>query len=58
MIAQGHRATEPTGEDMLRLISIENREVEVTRWLQEFASAAGAAGAEMADFTGRRLLRP
>jgi hypothetical protein len=52
MIAQGHRATEPTGEDMLRLISIENREVEVTRWLQEFASAAGAAGAEMGRLYG------
>lgn len=52
LIAEGHRATEPTGEDMLSLISIESREAEVTRWLEEFAAAAGAAGAEMGRLYG------
>ena len=52
LIAEGHHATEPTGEDMLSLISIESREAEVTRWLEEFAAAAGAAGVEMGRLYG------
>jgi hypothetical protein len=52
LITEGHRATEPTGEDMLRLISIESREAEVTRWLEEFEAAAGAVAAEMARLYG------
>ena len=47
MISEGHRRTEPTGEDMLSLISIGSREAEVTAWLVDFAEAGGAAGAEM-----------
>jgi hypothetical protein len=52
LIAEGHRATEPTGEDMLSLISIESREAEVTRWLEEFAAAGGAVGTEMVRLYG------
>ncbi|MFC7335805.1 hypothetical protein ACFQY0_01345 [Haloferula chungangensis] len=51
-IAEGHRATEPTGEDMLSLISIESRDAEVTKWLEEFVAAGGAAGAEMVRLYG------
>lgn len=52
LIAKGHRAAEPTGEDMLGLISIESREAEITRWFEEFAAAGGAAGAEMVRLYG------
>ncbi len=52
MIAQGHRATEPTGEDMLSLISIESREKEVTAWLEDFTSAGREAGAEILRLYG------
>lgn len=47
MITEGHRATEPSGEDMLSLVMIESREAEVSRWLEDFVAAAGAAGLEM-----------
>lgn len=49
LIADGHRITEPTGEDMLSLISIESREAEVTKWLEEFTEAGG---------TGQPATRP
>ncbi|MGI9242911.1 MAG: hypothetical protein ACR2RV_19085 [Verrucomicrobiales bacterium] len=53
MIAEGHRATEPTGEDMLSLLSIESREAAVIQWLEEFAAAAGAAGVELGRLYGQ-----
>jgi hypothetical protein len=52
LIADGHRRTEPTGEDMLSLISIESREAEVTKWLEEFAEAGGKAMLEMVRLYG------
>jgi hypothetical protein len=52
LIAVGHRRTEPTGEDMLSLISIESREAEVAQWLEEFAVAGGKAGVEMSRLYG------
>jgi len=52
LIARGNRAAEPSGEDILGLFSIESRETEVTRWLEEFAEAGGAAGAELSRLYG------
>jgi hypothetical protein len=52
LIADGHRRTEPTGEDMLSLISIESREAEVTKWLEEFTEAGGKAMLEMVRLYG------
>lgn len=52
LIADGHRRTEPTGEDMLSLMSIESREAEVTKWLEEFAEAGGKAMLEMSRLYG------
>jgi hypothetical protein len=52
LIADGHRRTEPTGENMLSLISIESREAEVTKWLEEFTEAGGKAMSEMVRLYG------
>ena len=52
LIAEGHRATEPTGEGMLSLISIESREAVISQWLEDFVAAGGAAGAEMTRLYG------
>ena len=52
LIAEGHRTTKPTGEDMMSLISIKSREEEVTRWLEEFTAAGGAAGSEITRLYG------
>jgi hypothetical protein len=52
LIADGHRRTEPTGEDVLSLMSIESREAEVTKWLEEFTEAGGKAMSEMVRLYG------
>lgn len=52
LIADGNRRTEPTGEDLISLISIESREAEVTQWLEEFTAAAEEAGTEMLRLYG------
>ena len=52
MIADGHRSTEPTGEDMLSIVSIESREKEVTAWLESLVAAGQEAGVEMARLYG------
>lgn len=52
LIDEGIRAAEPTNEDMLGLILIESREEEVTQWLEAFAAAARAAGAEVVRLYG------
>jgi hypothetical protein len=53
-IADGHRVTEPTGEDMLGLLSIETRATEVSQWLGEFSEAGRKAGAEMLRLYGQQ----
>ena len=52
MIAEGHRRTEPTADDMLRLFSIKTRETQISAWLEDFAAAAGKAGGEMLRLYG------
>ena len=52
LLAEGNRATEPTGEDMLSLTSIEGREDEVTHWLIEFAEAGRSVGVELERLYG------
>jgi hypothetical protein len=51
-LAEGHRRTEPTGEDMLGFFSIESREAEVTRWFTAFAAAGSEVGAEFERLFG------
>ncbi len=53
-IADSHRVTEPTGEDMLGLLSIETRAAEVNQWLGEFSEAGRKAGAEMLRLYGQQ----
>ena len=52
MIAEGHRSTEPTAMDLMSLFSIETREADITKWFQDFADAAGEAGAELSRLYG------
>ena len=52
VIEEGHRKTEPTGADMLGLVTIETRESEVTAWLESFATAGRAVGNEMLRLYG------
>lgn len=51
-ISAGHKATEPTGEDMFSLIMIDSREAEIEKWLQEFAQAGQDVGVEMLRLYG------
>ena len=53
-IADGHRGTEPTGPDMLGLLSIETRAAEVSQWLGEFSEAGRKAGVEMLRLCGQQ----
>ncbi|WP_264489352.1 hypothetical protein [Luteolibacter arcticus] len=53
MIADGLRGAEPTGEDMLTLISIKTREAEVSEWMKEFMAVAQEAGAEALRLYGK-----
>jgi hypothetical protein len=53
-IADGHRSTEPTGADMLGLLSIETRAAEVSQWLGEFSEAGRKAGVEMLRLYGQQ----
>ena len=52
LIAEGHRETEPTGEDMLSLLSIESRETEVAQWLNDLASAGVSVGSQFTRLYG------
>lgn len=52
MIADGHRKTEPTGEDMMSILTIESREKEVTAWMEAFVAAGQEAGVEMKRLFG------
>jgi hypothetical protein len=58
MISDGHRRTEPTGEDMLSMVSIESREQEVTAWLEALVAAGQEAGVEMARLYGETDYAP
>jgi hypothetical protein len=53
MIADGFQGTEPTGEDMLSLMSIKSREKEVAKWMKEFRVAGQEAGAEALRLYGK-----
>jgi hypothetical protein len=46
-IEEGNRAAEPTGEDMISLISIEGREDEAQAWIAEFALSGQRLGTEL-----------
>ena len=45
-IEQGNEASEPTGEDMLSLISIENRSKDVQVWIDSFTFSGRRVGSE------------
>ena len=47
MIEEGNRAAEPTGEDMISLISVEGREDEVQAWLAKFTLSGQQVGTEL-----------
>ncbi|MBK1835697.1 hypothetical protein [Roseibacillus ishigakijimensis] len=47
LIDEGHKNTEPTGEDMLSLISIDSREEAALKWLEDFAAAGSRVGLEV-----------
>jgi hypothetical protein len=46
LVTEVHRITEPTTEDVLSLMSIENRKDEITGWLEQFVAAGKAIGTE------------
>ena len=52
LIDDGHKRTEPTGEDMLSLISINGREEDALAWIEEFAAAGASVGMEVIRLYG------
>ena len=52
-ISTGHRNTEPTGHDMMSLVMIESREIEVLAWLETFGQAGQEVGTEMVRLYGK-----
>lgn len=52
MIEEGNTRSEPTSGDMIRFVMIESREAEILEWQDEFVTAAGAAGIELARLFG------
>ncbi len=52
LIGEVHDRTGPTGEEVLRLVSIESREAEVIKWLESFNEAGGTVMVEMARLYG------
>lgn len=52
MIVDGNRRTEPTGEDMMSMLTIESREDEVVAWMEAFGVSVQEVGDEMKRLYG------
>lgn len=52
MIVDGHQQAEPTGEDMMSILTIKSREQEVTAWMEAFVAAGQEAGVEITRLFG------
>ena len=52
MIEEGNGRTEPTGEDMMSILTIDGREQQISDWLEAFTKAGQEAGVQMARLYG------
>jgi hypothetical protein len=57
MIADGFHGTEPTGEDMISLVTIKSRKKEVSSWMDSFTAAGREAGIEAVRLYGNIPVR-